>query len=313
MSTTLAEVGHGPPPLTVQHFNMESYLSGLLSQQVFKQQHALAQVYDQVCMNLLGPNDVQKAQGREFKKKSAWRKLGRYFGISVECDPAESRFIPLEDDEWVAIAKARATAPWGQVWEDVGACGSDEATGRRQLTYADAISTAMTRAANRAVSNLIAMGEVSAEEVRDEEEKKPGDMIMPIGQHKGTPIGGLESPILVAALEWIAAGDDKRMKRYARLARALQEELDGRPDTAHAEPPKEPAPQDGAMPPISEEAKAEIIGQQSLPIDPNDPRIPPAESPDPADAPPLMQSDLAGGFTPEGHTTSAQDGLPFDP
>jgi hypothetical protein len=299
MSTALAEVGHGPPPSAVQTFDMETYLSGLLSQQGFKQQHALAQVYDQVCLNLLGPNDVQKAQGREFKKKSAWRKLGRYFGISVECDPAESRFIPLQDGEWVAIAKARATAPWGQVWEDVGACGSDEQTGRRQLTYADAISTAMTRASNRAVSNLIAMGEVSAEEVRDQEEKKPGDMIMPIGQHKGTPIGGLENGILVAALEWIA-DDEKRMRKYARLARTIQDVLDER--GPQEEKPAAPAGDDsGAMPPISEEAKAEI-----------------SQQPDPADAEPEptvseVLGDLEKTFTAEGHTTAAQDGLPFDP
>ena len=70
-----------------------------------------------------------------------------------------------EDVVFVATVTVKADAPWGQSSESVGACATDEETGRRKITIADAIATAETRATNRAVSNLIAMGEVSAEEM----------------------------------------------------------------------------------------------------------------------------------------------------
>lgn len=319
--TTAPVVHHGAPPappeepstaLQTQHFNMDHYLAGLLSKGNFDQQRQLMMVYDQVCENLLGPNDLQRGEGgKVFKKKSAWRKLGRYFGISVTCDPSECRFIHMENGEWVAIARAVATSPWGQVWEDVGACGSDEETGRRKITLADAIGTAMTRASNRAVSNLIAMGEVSAEEMEKEgaEAPKPGDMIMPIGQRKGDPIGGIDSATLYKALEWIE-GDEKRQKRHAKLAGIIHQVLDERgpeeqqQEAALRQAIEQPAT-NGAEPPAAPQGN----GQQPLAIDPNDPRVPPPETPDPNDAPPAEQPAL----TAEGHTTSAQDGLPFDP
>jgi hypothetical protein len=144
--------------------DMTAYL-GTLTPARLTIQHQLAAAYDAAVKSLIGPNDIQVEGGREFKKKSAWRKLARYFNISVQSDLSSTR-IEHTDESFVAYAMATATAPWGQSWTDVGACGSDEETGLRTITYADAIATAMTRASNRAVSNLIAMGEVSADEIR---------------------------------------------------------------------------------------------------------------------------------------------------
>jgi hypothetical protein len=291
------EVLEGPLPATgtalVGSFNMDQYVAALIAPKSFEQQHKLMQVYDQLCRQLIGPDDIQREGNREFKKKSAWRKLSRAFGLSVHCDQADCRFIMMEDTgEWVVVAKASATAPWGQTWEDVGACGSDEETGRRKITYADAIGTAMTRASNRAVSNLIAMGEVSAEEMQKEPEKKPGDMLMPIGKRKGDPIGGIDTPTLQNALDWIES-DEARKKRYARLVRTIQEVLDERG------PPQQEQP--------SPEQKAEAIGQTTLPIDPNDPRVPPPDNGTTAAEP-----EHPAPHIPDGYTTSETDGLPFD-
>lgn len=151
-------------------FEIKQYLQQLRGPVAIERQQQLAAAYDEACRALIGPNDVQKDKGREFKKKSAWRKLARHFGISVLVDPADTQYQRFETGVWLATARAVAVAPWGQRFTDVGACGSDEQTGRRVITMADAIATAMTRAINRAISNLIAMGEVSAEEMGETEE-----------------------------------------------------------------------------------------------------------------------------------------------
>lgn len=142
--------------------DMGSYISRLSGNAAIEEQRRLSAAYDTACAALIGPNDVQVEGGRTFKKKSAWRKLARHFGISTSVVT-----VGKEDFEGVFIATVtvRASAPWGQSAESVGACGTDEATGRRHISIADAIATAETRATNRAVSNLVAMGEVSAEEM----------------------------------------------------------------------------------------------------------------------------------------------------
>ena len=143
-------------------FSVIEYLKNL-GPEALREQQELAAAYDAACAALIGKNDVQIEKGRTFKKKSAWRKLARHFNISVEIVKVE---CALRDGTYFyATVTARAKAPWGQVYEDVGACCTDEATGRRVITTADAIATASTRASNRAISNLIAMGEVSAEEM----------------------------------------------------------------------------------------------------------------------------------------------------
>jgi hypothetical protein len=190
---------------------MASYLASITSGESLSQQQQLAAAYDKACHALIGPNDVQKDGNREFKKKSAWRKLARHFGISVECELADSR-IESTPDGFIAYARARAVAPWGQSWADVAACSSDEATGRRVITIADAIATAMTRASNRAVSNLIAMGEVSAEEIgsrksyggesRNGSPKNDAEKVMPFGRNKGTKLGEIVTEDLESALKW---------------------------------------------------------------------------------------------------------------
>ena len=145
---------------TVETFDRKQYLASLDT----VGQQALARAYDEACAALIGPNDVQVESGRSFKKKSAWRKLARHFNISTAVASVQKEFV---GDVFLATVTVTATGPWGQSSDAVGACATDEATGRRIITMADALATAETRATNRAVSNLIAMGEVSAEEIGD--------------------------------------------------------------------------------------------------------------------------------------------------
>lgn len=215
VAITRADRATGEVLESVSVFSMTDYLAGVNSPAGFQQQQALSVAYDAAVRALIGPNDVQKEGDREFKKKSAWRKLARHFSISVVCDPREARIDHIGEGAWIAVAGATASGPWGQSWTDVGACGSDEATGRRVITFADAIATAMTRASNRAVSNLIAMGEVSAEEIGNRRplaqgrsggsapSSAPGAVpTMPFGKTKGTPIDQIALPDLQGAVAW---------------------------------------------------------------------------------------------------------------
>lgn len=247
-------------------YDPRAYLASLSRNDGIAIQKQLAAAYDAACAALIGPNDVQKEGGREFKKKSAWRKLARYFNISVEIVRVDRDQL---GDHFLATVTARAVAPWGQSYEEVGACGTDEATGRRTITVADAIATASTRASNRAVSNLIAMGEVSAEEIGERKSYPergastpaaqsqgrpervtppaapargtaqtgdPGAFLMPFGKTKGTPLGQMDPEDLTNARDWaVSKGKFTEFVDAANavlrgLAEPMDEDPSGFPD-----------------------------------------------------------------------------------
>ena len=216
----------------VAPFDMEHYLDGVKAMRHLTQQRGLMAAYDRAVTEMIGPNDVQEDHGRTFKKKSAWRKLARYFGISVFCS-LDSVRVERHGAGFTAYAAASATAPWGQSWTDVGACGSDEAVGRRVITEADAVATAMTRASNRAVSNLVAMGEVSAEEIGERQSasapKAARDKLMPFGKRKGTRLGDLSGDDLMSARNWCR---EKDAAKFATLIGALEEVIAEKSDDA---------------------------------------------------------------------------------
>lgn len=133
--------------------------------------------YHALCNALLDANDFQRIQGKDFRKKSAWRKLAVAFNVSVtlveriyERDPL-GRIIRAE-------VVARATAPNGRAMDGIGACDVKEkcrnncpanCDGTRHFSNPshDLPATAATRATNRACADLFGMGEVSAEEVNE--------------------------------------------------------------------------------------------------------------------------------------------------
>lgn len=127
------------------------------------------EAYQALLPRLLEESDYQDAgSNRRFVKKSGWRKIARAFNLSVELVS-----IRVERDgsgqPSRAEAVARATAPNGQVQDGDGYCSADESRfaderGRQKLEN-DLRATATTRAKNRAIADLVGMGEVSAEEV----------------------------------------------------------------------------------------------------------------------------------------------------
>jgi hypothetical protein len=237
--------------------DMKQFLSHLSTDEGIKEQQQLSAAYDRACHALIGPNDIQVDGGREFKKKSAWRKLQRHFTISTAVVSVTEKFVQNDAGEsiFVAIVTVRAMAPWGQYAEAVGACATDEESGQRVITIADALATAETRATNRSVSNLIAMGEVSAEEIQKgngsargnndmkRAEKDPGDFRIPFGPSKNKKLSEMDTKDLEGALDWAV-----EKNKFADFQKAATAELDRR-----ANPPKKEEPAAAAAPPAQDQ------------------------------------------------------------
>lgn len=128
--------------------------------------------YQELLPKLLDASDYQDAgRGKRFVKKSGWRKIARAFNLSVEL--VSSRVFRDEHGEVQrAEVVARAIAPNGQVQDGDGYCSIDEdrfsgPKGNKSKLENDLRATATTRAKNRAISDLVGMGEVSAEEAEN--------------------------------------------------------------------------------------------------------------------------------------------------
>lgn len=138
--------------------------------------------YQSLLPKLLNDSDYQDAgkdkhgNPRRFVKKSGWRKIATAFDLDVQIIRST-----IERDEHGKPARAevwaRAIAPSGRSMDGDGYCSvEEERFGKpgeeqwkidkaRAKLENDLRATATTRAKNRAISDLVGMGEVSAEEV----------------------------------------------------------------------------------------------------------------------------------------------------
>ncbi len=131
-------------------------------------QSAMAQ-YQELTRKVLVGEDWQGSAGKpnSFVKRRGYAKLATFYGISTELRTLD---IDRDGDGMILRARviARATHPNGRFAEGDGACSTLEkrfqSPGGRQKIEHDLPATAATRAVNRAISNLIGFGEVSAEE-----------------------------------------------------------------------------------------------------------------------------------------------------
>lgn len=124
--------------------------------------------YQVIVMFQAGKGSVKKP----FVKKSGWRKLATAFNISDEVIKEERKEYTDEKGNkyFVQEVTARATASNGRIMDGTGSCASNE-RGFAHLEH-DVRATAETRGKNRAIADMIGGGDVSAEEVEQQEEAK---------------------------------------------------------------------------------------------------------------------------------------------
>ncbi len=129
------------------------------------QARAAWDAYVAMAKALEDPADVVRIEGKDFRRKSFWRKIALAYGIDVVLREATQE---LKDDAegayWSAHVVVRASSRTGRHVDGVASCSNREPN-KRQATAHVVYATAYTRAANRAIADLVAAGEVSAEEV----------------------------------------------------------------------------------------------------------------------------------------------------
>jgi hypothetical protein len=113
---------------------------------------------------LLNEEDYQTIVGKRYIKRSGFRKIAVYFGISDRILKEER--TQRDDGSFFWKIEVEAYAPNGRSCVGVGACDSRER--KFAHTEHDVFATAHTRAKSRAISDLVAGGAVSAEEVEAE-------------------------------------------------------------------------------------------------------------------------------------------------
>jgi hypothetical protein len=184
------------------------------------------QAYQDLLPRLLEPSDFQNAgDGKRFVKKSGWRKIARAFNLSLLII---ERTVERDDEGHAVRAEvvARAIAPNGQSQDGDGYCSIDEERFRdirgRQRIEQDLRATATTRAKNRAIADLVGMGDV------DDEVDGSGD-------HRTLP-GYYASPELRTAsddaLSYLLDGD---VALIQRTNHRLTEQFDGKLATGAAQ------------------------------------------------------------------------------
>lgn len=161
-------------------------------------------------------DDVVEINGKDFPKKSYWRKCATMFNLSVEVRN-EKEIRNLKGSVRFDIVY-RATAPNGRFADGDGSCFSQEKTDKdgEIITMSDhnTRSTAHTRAFNRAVSNLVGGGEVSAEEMNSKDFQPtqgtikttvivPDDWRIDFGKFQGTYIGEVPFEELQGYASWL--------------------------------------------------------------------------------------------------------------
>jgi hypothetical protein len=124
--------------------------------------------YRELTAAMLTDEDWQVIPNGRFVKRSGFQKIASGYGVSTEI-VAEHVERNADGQPVRASATVRATHPSGRYADGSGRCSIDESrfakpSGRAKAEH-DVAATAVTRATNRAISNLVGFGQVSAEEI----------------------------------------------------------------------------------------------------------------------------------------------------
>lgn len=118
--------------------------------------------FQQLKNAILSKSDLVNINGKDRVVKSGWRKFATFYNLTDRI--VDERRETMEGGfQWKI--KVICIAPNGRECEGVGICASTE----RKFAHPehDVYATAHTRSKNRAISDMIAAGEVSAEELLD--------------------------------------------------------------------------------------------------------------------------------------------------
>lgn len=128
--------------------------------------------YQQLLEAVISDGDVVAIAGKKHPTKQFANKLARMFALSVEIVQAdkEDGVTDTGAKYFVWHIVARATAPNGQFRDGDGHCATNERTFNKY--HHDVYATAVTRAKNRAILELVGMGEVSYEEIAATQHEK---------------------------------------------------------------------------------------------------------------------------------------------
>lgn len=139
---------------------------------------ALADYRDlQKALDKAMPEQVINLDGKPFRRKGYWRAIAVAFNLTVELVQERRDVLGKLDDDtdnYVYAVTYRAATLNGRFTVGDGTCAaSEKQRGRMRATEHNVRSHSHTRAYNRAVSNLVGFGEVSAEEITSHDDEKP--------------------------------------------------------------------------------------------------------------------------------------------
>jgi len=107
-----------------------------------------------------------EGQGTPYIKRSGWRKLARFFGLSW--DIKDTRKVKMENGGYMYIATVKVWHPAGASIVAEGVATSEDKFftkgGRRVANEGNVLMKAITVAINRGISDILGCGEVSGEE-----------------------------------------------------------------------------------------------------------------------------------------------------
>ena len=130
------------------------------------------QDYELLKRAIVRPEDQVLIDGKPYLKKSFWRRVSTFFGVSLEL-VGEEYILDEATGVYGYSVMYRAMAPNGQSCVADGMCMSDDKRDKHgailRRTRHVIRATAHTRAKNRAISDLVGGGEVSAEEMLDDD------------------------------------------------------------------------------------------------------------------------------------------------
>ena len=112
-------------------------------------------------------NQIVTFGGKNYRCKGFWRAIAQGFGLVLTCTK-EERY--QHESDWGYIVTYRVTDPRSQRYVDGdGSCAHSEKYGNSGTEH-NVRSHAHTRAKNRAIADMVAFGEVTADELQGRQE-----------------------------------------------------------------------------------------------------------------------------------------------